>query len=367
MKRKKIGILTFHCTPNYGAILQAYALKTYLQRQNLDVFLIDYQCKGNSQYEFSVKGQTISASAIKSVVKRIIFALTAEKAYKEKMFLFSEFRKKHFSIVPIDEIINLDSIVCGSDQIWNANITGGLNDVYFCNDDCFKSKYCFSYAASVGSIDEIKDIETFQKRMDNFQSIGVREKSLYDFLLSKNVNCCCNIDPTFLLSEKDYITELDLHVQKSSPFLLVYELVKNPKLDEVATIIADRKNLPIRYISGNNNISFKHDSKVHNAGPKEFLELLYNASFVVTDSFHGVAFSLVFHKQFVSVPPQKRSARIYDLLDELDLLNRIAENGFLSFTANIDYACVNQKIHELARLSKRFLLQNVNKIKYRNN
>ena len=152
----KIGILTFHNVPNYGAVLQAFALKSFVEK-NFDAktFIVDYKCVGNDD---SFKNIKQSFYKINNVLKRIYkiaqFDFYIGRKYDYKIIKFEDFKKSYLSVSELkDTLKDFDVILCGSDQIWNPRITNGFQDVYFGVKKPKTTKY-ISYAASCGDISE---------------------------------------------------------------------------------------------------------------------------------------------------------------------------------------------------------------------
>lgn len=356
----KIGILTFHNVPNYGAALQAFALKTYLSELGNTVGIIDYQCPGNSD-EFKPdnrrKSRKQSKNALKGVIKSALYSMFADKDYTLKYDRFCDFFNKHyFSVKYTDDIYNsFDAVFCGSDQIWNPSITNGFKLPYFGGKRDGKT-LAVSYAASCGDINELSDDlkADFFSYVRKLDFVGVREQGLYDVLLAQGIDCNCTVDPTFLLSQSDYIKKLNLKRTDSSKYLLQYSLQKNSALDEMAERAAEEKGLKVVNICG--YIPYEPKGKrLFDVGPVEFLQYLYNAEYVVTDSFHGVALSINFQKDFNACMPKLRKGRISDLLEALSLNDRIysEQNGLV--TDSINYADVNKRLEKAVSSSKLFI------------
>ncbi len=361
----KIGILTFHNVPNYGAALQAFALKTYLTKMGNTVSVIDFQCPGNDSAflpENSKKSFVASTNPIKRILKEVIYSVNIKKDYAVKWAKFENFAKKHFNISP-DDINDFDVIFCGSDQIWNPGITNGFKSKYFCSCD-MGNAVSASYAASCGDIAEFSDeqFSEFLALIKNMDFVGVREKSLCDTLKENGIEALCTVDPTFLLSSEDYIKQLNLTKMQKPKYLLQYALQNTKELDEAAAEIAKQKGLEVIKICG--YVPFKSKGKgVFNAGPQEFLQYLYNAEYIVTNSFHGVALSLIFEKDFTSSLPKSRKGRITDLLGSLSLENRILKDRNNIMTDKIDYDIVGNKLSDMISCSTDYIekvLRNVN-------
>lgn len=356
----KIGILTFHNVPNYGAVLQALALKSYLSEQGHTVQIIDYQCKGNSD-EFAPKefkrGFIESSNWIKRILKIVLFSVFAERDYAHKYDRFRAFSKKYYDLEKnAEEIFNsFDVVFCGSDQIWNPMITDGFQLPYF-GAQTPRKAIVASYAASCGDISEFDDKtkEEFFSYVKQLDHVAVREPSLCKTIQNEGIACKCTVDPTLLLTPSEYIQILGLQKKSGKKYLLQYSLQKNSELDDLARMVAKAKNLEIVKVCGYVNIGFKKDG-IYDVGPVDFLEKLYNAEHVVTNSFHGIALSLVFKKDFNVCLPCSRKSRILDLLEELSLQKRIYRKDGQLDIGNVDYQSVSHQIGEMTADSKKYI------------
>lgn len=355
----KIGILTFHNVPNYGAILQTYALHQYLLCLGHDVSVIDFKCKGNGD-EFLpelVKSNSVASNNfLKRALKILRFKFLEEKSYQKKWKKFKQFSKQHIALDnDINDIKNrYDLLFFGSDQIWNPKITNGFEKMYFGATGSGKA-VLVSYAASCGDFSDFSENERkeFCSLMENFDYLGVRESSLNEALIQSGIQSYCVVDPTFLISSEQYECKLNLQ-KKPQKYVLEYALQKDPYLDEIAKKIAKSKNLKLIKISG-----YQYATKsIKTAGPKEFLEFLLGAEHVVTNSFHGVALSLNFEKNFNVVLPASRKSRIFDILNYLNLTSRICSKSNLDFE-QIEYGKVNLKLIEIINESKKFIIQSI--------
>lgn len=363
---KKAGILTFHNVPNYGAVLQAYALKTYLEKEyGFSVSILDFQCQGNSD-EFIPRNYlerlSVSSNPLKKTVKKILIKANIEKSYTEKHNKFENFRKKNLNLSEFKcEDNGCDYIFCGSDQIWNYEITGGFQPPYFgCGLSSSKTK-CISYAASCGDIENFspENIEKMRELLKGFESISVREKNTQKKLCEMNIDSQVVLDPVFLLDKNEYIKKLGKKTSDAQNYVLEYALRPDSRLDNAAKKIASEKNIQLKKVCGYCNL--RKEDGFFNAGPEDFIDLVSNAEYIVTNSFHGTAFSLVFRKDFNVCLPQLRKGRIVDLLEILNLKNRICddENNFCS--DSINYEKIETTMEEQIAFSKDFIRKTIEK------
>lgn len=317
----KAGIVTFHCVPNYGAALQAFALSEKLKKYYDEVKVIDY-CPGCLLSDY----KTFDISGPKAFIGS---TLTAPACVRKKR-KFKRFVSERMDLEPwpaTDEVLHsFDSVFCGSDQIWNSEITKGIDPMYFA-DRFPGSVIKASYAASIGkSALSDADCKAMLPLVSRLNRISVREPEaagLIEKLTGNRPEVV--VDPTILAGK-----ELFAPIVKSlhdRPYVLYYQLArKDNRALSLADKIARYKNLDLVGLSGNRGLQIgKSHDVICDAGPEEFVSLIAGADYVVTDSFHGTAFSLLFHRPFASIPKATRGGRITNLLDIAGLRNRYTD------------------------------------------
>lgn len=349
----KIGILTFHRADNYGAVLQNYALVESLKKLNQEVYTIDFRTDViEKQYNVKVFPKS-TKNIVKWIYKLIISLLTYNK-HRTRKESFNTFRdkninmtKSYYSSEMTEELLGFDAYITGSDQVWNEKIIKDENiEIYtlgFVNN--FPK---ISYAASAGSCQYIsaKMIEYISK----LSSILVREKELKEFLIEKQSNQVKVVmDPVFLLSQELWKSKLS-NENKSKNYILLYFIDSNINSTiKIAKDIAKLRSKKIIYpVDYNKKLLFNGKCALEK-GPFEFIELIQNADFVVASSFHAVAFSIIFEKNFIVIPHEKTGRRILDLLTNLGLSQRIvlSYEDYLKkkdSLNNIDYTLIRKKI-----------------------
>lgn len=321
----KIGIITFHNGSNYGAALQTLALQEAIKKNNQEVQIINYknhfimQGLDKIRFEWSLKGA--------------YFLLTDICNYhtnKKKISRFREFFRRYDCTKLLNkqelkkEDLKFDVIVSGSDQIWNPLLNSEYDDIYFgciCN-----AKKKVSYGASVGNykLNDEKLNEELKKLLFDFDCISVRENAqeIGNVVGREVVNVC---DPTILLDKNEWTELLELE-KKEDKYLLVYCLSDFTRAIDYAKKVAEEKKLSVYYI-GNAIKKAKDVCYISDIGPREFVELFYNASYIVTNSFHGTAFAVNFDKQFASLKHPKSPERAVTFLEHVGLRERLVEDG----------------------------------------
>jgi len=311
----KIGILTFHWTTNYGGVLQAYALQSFLLKKGYDVEIINYAPK-TLKDSFWLCFKTKS---LKSLINNIG---EYKKEMKFRKFKLNRFKmsKRYFNIKEVDyELHNYSIVISGSDQVWNPHTALNSGLVYF---QPTKGDYRkIAYAVSLGCTSYPQDILTALKAyIDDFDVISVREESAIQIIQScvKNKTVELMPDPTLFLDGND-IRELCLkrNVNKSNCFF--YILHKN------------QRNIYLikKYLSSKFNVIDAHKGIFNDMTIEEWLLSIQQSNFVVTNSFHGVIFSILSHTDFIVVPVEGAyngmNDRISTLLSYLSLTNRIID------------------------------------------
>lgn len=360
---KKVGILTFHNAHNWGASLQLYALKTYLENLGYEVKVINYRNKTiESNYLYNQKID-VKVNSVKRVLKYIFLEvekLYSDSQYKEKWKKFNEFINKMTDnddeIKDIEKLseLDVDYFICGSDQIWNYTLTNGLDGVYFCDFNTKAKK--IAYAASMG-VKSLPDEEEkkFRQYLQNFDNISVREESLKEYaqkMTDKEIEKV--LDPTLLLEREAYANiEKKVNLKK---YLLLYTLIDDKRLTKISKYIAKKLGLEVVELRYKKSITRIGKKQIANIGPEEFLGLIDGADFVITNSFHGTVFSILFNKKFYTVPIKLVNSRIENLLRITNLEKRCIRNiDEINIEDTINYEDVILKIKEEKNKSEEFL------------
>lgn len=350
----KVGVITFQNANNYGAILQAYALQTSIQKLGCEVQVIDYR----NPYVASIASKPNIRdyhNPLKYINDRDIFLINEIK--RRKILNFIENNITITRSVSREELRDFadkfDVVFSGSDQVWNDKIT--RNDDTYYLDFLSPEKRC-SYGASIGSSEiQEENIPRVNRLLSQFRAISVREKTAVDALNNQlGIQSVQVLDPTLLLSKKEYCSHSKC--DKSERYVLLYMLIYSETLITSAKKIAKKLELPLYCInSSGKKVSGCIDKS--NSGVEEWLTLFENAEFILTNSFHGTAFSINYNKKFnVELPPSriKASSRITDLLDVFHLEQCLVNNGDIS-DAEIEYGRVNEILNHERQKSISFI------------
>lgn len=364
---KKFGIVSYniYCNfTNYGSALQSWALHqtiNNLDKERWSSVLVDY-CPDIlkdkdplnpfanmwDQDEESRRMCELTLPAIRENYAKF------DRFYKEK---FARTARKYTSD-NFDEIIedeHLDGFVCGSDTIFCIDEFEGFDDGYFANFSCMKGR-AISYAASFGDAHfSNQDYEILRNRLQNFKALGLREEKMLPFVeANTDVPAFRTIDPTLLLEPKQYeaITAPRLIEGK---YLLIYARRYNPSMEDYARRIAKENNLQVVEISLRATNVEKGHKMLYSAGVEEFLSLVKYAEYVVTNSFHGLLFSVQFKRDFAVFSRESGDSKIFEVLDLLGLKQNLIKDTIHEKLIVKDYNLVHQRIQTAREKSLEFL------------
>jgi len=344
----KVATMTFHWGANYGAVLQAYALQQYLQQNQFSTEIINYI---PLRTKFIQTIMRIKNMEILEFVKEIRIA---------------QFRRKHLNLSKktyytnsslVKRCHDYDAYVCGSDQIWNTSFIyfseGKPNLSYFLNF-VKPGKARISYAASFGTNKLTSQfIGLVKPELEKFKNISVRENTGKAIIESMGCQPTMVVDPTLLLKESSYEKLFENKIIQKKYQLFSYILHKKQSIaHKISDYLLDKY--------------FEHgNGRKHSKEPMSIIEWLFhirNAKFVITNSFHGLVFSIIFHTPFivVRVENSEMNDRINTLLNLIDLNKRIIDNYDESavdclVSEQIDWDRVDEKVETLRAESVDFL------------
>ncbi len=370
--KKKVGILTIHDAPNYGACIQAFALYKYIELKGFDCELIDLRRPEHNDYIPTKKFElycTKRASykhRLKLAVMQLLNRSPIQRYYvyspaaKEKFDKFNEQIKMSKPYRGIEELYGnppeYDLYVTGSDQVWNPSQPYCLEPYFLTFVRNGKPK--ISYAASIG-IDKLtkKEKADFNNWLSSYIAISVREqqaKSILESFTEYEIEQV--MDPTFLLP-LSFWTSLAIAPKVSKPYILLYSIKYNPILLRFCIRLSKESGLQLIYLEQiQPEVTNAEYMPETDAGPEEFLGYIENAEMVITNSFHGTVFSIIFAiKNFYSyiAPNNNRGSRIVDLLSMCQLSNHI-----LSEELNETFSQLNSntiiwgKVNELLQVER---------------
>lgn len=360
----KICVITFHDTLNFGASLQCTALAHYLNSSGHDAsivnYLPEYVLDKKSGFK-EIKNIGKSSNKVKALVKGLAY-LSKSGNIKEKNRNYESFLSSNIQRTKayhtLDDLMKdppeADLYICGSDQIWNPALTGGkLDPAFFLK---FAKGRKAAYGASVGELDIAGNAEELKELTGDFMRISVREKSVApDMAKAVGKDVSVVLDCTLLLDKDEYIKMESTWPETQKPYVLIYNVQNSVESVRIAQKIASEKGLDIIDISPNPFAKVKGVRKLMNIGPGEFLRLFHGAEYVVTNSFHGTVFSIIYEKNFWALGHSKRAGRTFDLLESLGLLDRFIKESSEITDYAVNYSIVKDLLEKRRKESTDYI------------
>ena len=325
----KLGIITYHFGHNYGAMLQAYAMQAALRNLGHEPYFVYLR----KDYQFTNKYQRRKPRSLKGLALTVVMRLLRkplQRRYERfEAFLAKELpltshyaSEQDLSASPPD----LDGYVCGSDQIWN--LQSGLNE-FFYGKYVPNNATLVSYAPSFGNVSIPEEhAGKVHELLNRFDQLAVREESGCEMvrkLTGREVTR--TIDPVFLIENKTW-EELATPPSITKPYIAFYALEMSSRASAVVARIAKMTKMPVVVIAKGGAFMLTCRTRLAiDAGPREFLGLLKNASMVLTNSFHATVFAMKFDVPFVTIAHSHRNARMENLLSLAGLKDRLVHNA----------------------------------------
>jgi len=368
----KIAIITFHKAENFGSVLQVYALSSVLKHIGHSVKTID----------FEVPVDMIQYNLFRThIYKQRPQAFLGDLVYIKKNFLrkrrFSNFRKQYLDLTEKTYIFgknNLqglndeyDAFICGSDQIWNTECTKGVIPEFFLSfvEDTRKK---IAYAPSMPKKPNKKYFKQLKKLISRINFLSVREFQTIRFL-QEDIKIKSNIehvlDPTLLLNDTFYVDELGLSKQRTDnrQYIFVYILedsdFNHSLIVKEAVKVSKKTGMTIKYVFMRKIKAFSNGKYVFGIGPREFLEYIFNAAYVMTNSFHASVFSIIFNVAFCVFPRKDSESRMIELLETLNLMSNIYTTDNNQWMDSRPYDITKEKLNVLKRSSIKYLMNSL--------
>lgn len=347
---------------NYGAVLQAYALQRQLHKFGIEDEILDL--KRTHKIFNKVKFNKYLPGNVYSNMSNLLYILQTKKRIKR----FREFVEKNISMTrhyeTVEEVIEsppvADAYITGSDQTFNTY--WGIKPERFLRFGSKETKR-ISYATSMGGV-AVKDeyLDEFISAIKAYSFLSVREEIAANYI-SKfcSVPCSTNIDPSLLLTEKEWSklisgSNLPPSIERGK-YILVYQLLENPLLNDALREIKEETGFEVIVINPYAMCCVKGNRIVRDAGPIEFLELFKNAAYILTTAFHGVCFSVLFQKLFFSFIKEAGDTRMNYFLNKLNLNDRIiTDTSGITFN-EILYGNVNEIIEMERKKANEYLIK----------
>lgn len=357
---KKVGLLTFHRSCSYGASLQAYATVEFIKEHGYDIEIVDYTNPYEQRFEKKIYSENGKLSGYFSVfIKNVFFKKShyARLAFGN-MTQYYPVSKDRYRSKDALKNVEYDILVAGSDQIWNRNITDGLDEVMLLQFG--KAEKRISLASSMGSIIlNNNEKETFRRSFRSFSSISVREehgRKQLQPLTDKTIKLL--MDPTFLFSREEWIQKLggkSKYYKKTESYILTYFVAPNRTYRTRTEEFAKKFGLPVWSIQPTTFKRIKCKKSILGARIEDLIALIANADLVLTDSFHGVAMSLNLHSDFVAFKNEGNPIRVISLLEKLEIPERV--NMKPSLYNSVDYKKVDNVLEPLRADSQKWVIE----------
>lgn len=341
----KINLLTVHWGGSYGGTMQTYATLMILKELGHKVTLIDLN---HPNQKFFYKLTHKRSTKLLWIINEVTFALF-------RLFHLGKKTRRMFSIEN-NTVPESDYTIVGSDQVWNGDITGPIQMSYFLNFE--KNAKKLSFASSFGKF-QWEENETItnevKSNLKQFSAISVREESGVRICKEVfDVDAVQVLDPTLVYKNYDEL------LTKQQPIHQIYPFLLNPSAET---------NQICQVVSREIGLQLYNPSRIKgllSGGPKAWLNRMKASDFIITDSFHGLAFSLIFHKQFIVLcANEKKFARLESLLSLVNLSDRYVKSS-RDLLARIDLLHRSIDFDEVDRIlalerkkSIAFLTQNI--------
>ena len=366
---KKIGVITTQYAPNYGALLQTFALQKFLGAHcgEKQVEVINYFPPHVKAFWKLLPG----GKGLRNLALNLYLLLNPKFIFKKKKLLnnFRKFiaenitcSKKYYTYEELQKTEDCyDTVICGSDQIWNITRHDDPNwFLYFTKDweNCKKIAYAPSVADKIPQGHE----ENLRKYLENLSHISVREDVDVQQLQAytdKEIHHVC--DPVFLLNEKEweaYLPECPI----KEPYILCYFISTGDLAADVVKKMRELTGLKVVHVNVNPRDKVNADYDIRTANPFEFASYVKNAAYVCTNSFHCTAFSMLFQKNFVVLKKQMANSRMESLIRASGLDNRFVAKEEVNRLAidklKTDYTL--SKMEQFIANSKSYILGAIN-------
>ena len=379
---KKIGLCICFAVKNYGSMLQAYATQQYIKKLGLDYEIIQYNKKHDLAFYINSCLKLFNSNFRKEVFRRIAYekSLKKNKNFKQKLNVrnlkFEEFQKSHFS--KLSDVCSsylqlqakgkeLPAYLVGSDQLWlPAGLSTNFYNLNFTDESAVRISYATSFGVSKIPFYQKKRTAAFLQRM---QYLSVREQrgvEIVSNIAEKKAELV--VDPTLLLTANEWASFIPKIENCYGDYIFVYFIGNNPEHRQAVIDLRNKTGLRVvalthidEFIASDEGL---YDETPFDVGPSEFVNLIRNAKYVCTDSFHGSVFSIIHEKQFVifdrfsDKSKNSTNARICSLCSILGLTSRRYTEGadiYEMEKEEIDYNEVKQKLNGIRKSSIEFL------------
>ena len=353
-KMKTIAIITMHAVKNYGSVLQTLATQKLFQLHGLKPVIIDYRRPWDTglSYYCDIKGK-----GIKGAIKQLVYLpskIKQKKVFERFLSTYINLTEheyntlEDFSKYPCEA----DIFCTGSDQVWNSGWNRGIKEAFYLPFVPSEKKKV-SYASSIGKeIVEEHEKKKIAEYLKSYDDISVREKTSGTLLKSMGLNNVdLVLDPTLQLSRTEWEKIINTHKISEKNYVLIIQLNRNKNFDNFAIKFAKKHGKRLLRLCLRVDQAVLPGKAVVIPEVSDYLGLIANADYILTDSFHAVSFCINFEKNFYAILPEKYSSRIRSILEDLQLTNRIVQ----------DYNLKENQLNDIQYKDVRVLLESMRK------
>lgn len=344
MNKKNVCIVTYSHSQNYGAALQLFATYKAVEYLGFEPLVLDYVNKfedSNKLIDVLKRIDGIKGKVRALISSYLLGSIRNGKRNFEPFYNIMNYTKKINCAEQLGEIKNIDVFMVGSDQVWNPQITGEYDSVFLLSNNSIKAKK-ISFSSSMGSlVKEGNNKKELVESLKKFKKMSVREEVAQQYLIKElNRNVDITVDPTMLFDKDHWNDFIKKNIKKNikEKYVLIYAL--GGQFNELlvfAKKIANKIGAKIVTITVSN--AYKNvDCKITDATPLDFVNLIFNADFVVTNSFHGTCFSIIGEVPFYSVYFGENPKRVENLLGKYNLSSRLIKS-----VDKISSGCINNE------------------------
>lgn len=343
---KKIKVITRHLPSNYGSLLQCIATIKSIGFLGYDCEIIDYERKDERGFYSVLKsGKVKGFHGLKFIVYVLLRSIEDLNAQRK----FKKMRNSALKLTALCENkedlekLKADIFMTGSDQVWGPVISGTCDSVYFLDFVSAGKRVAFS--ASFGTVSfDLERVDAYKSLLSKYDAIATREDSAVTLLNEWNIPCLGQVlDPTLLLNSDEWREYESKKIPKGK-YVLIYQLHRNPKFSRYAEAFAKKAGLPLYRVSPTLHQKGWGGKFIYLPDYQKFLACIDGAEYLLTDSFHGTAFALIFNTRFIDILPLNGTGcRIESILRVTGLMNRILQDydDFSYINKDIEWALVN--------------------------
>ena len=360
---KKICFITRHAIVNYGSFLQTYATQKLFEDYGYNAEVLDYVREDEEYHNVTELLLKKSKKWNRNTFTRLIYRIVqwpdhyiCGRAFEKERAKYLNLSERITNLVADASKIPTADIYCtGSDQVWGEIAQDDVDPMYFLSFAPHDAKK-IAFSASFGKESYPKErIDKFKELLRGYDYITVREDSAVNIVNRAGYEATQILDPTMIFGGDRWRKQL-LPIHEKG-YVLLYQLNANHEMDEYAKQFADKAGLKLLRVSVEAHNCMRVGKFKLCLSPFKFLSYIANAEYMITDSFHGTAFAIMFNRQFVEVLPKEKIARNLSVLKQFGLEDRIlnSHSDFSYIDQKIDYKIVNDILEKYRRQSNELL------------